>query len=76
MVEVDPHIPFPEEQVPFFVHHDPDAKRARKRGLQLLGLLDLDDPVATLTLPEEVRSIVGDELRRGAFLLSQLQATS
>ena len=63
----------PEKEPAPLLNHDLDSEVGGQSGDQLLGLLHLNESVATLPLAGLVRSQVGDEMRHRIAFLAQLQ---
>lgn len=69
---MDPHA-FEGEETPSFRHHDSDAENSGKSLSQLGRLVDLDQAIATLLGAGGIGALVGDQVGRGIWFLSQLQ---
>jgi hypothetical protein len=71
-VEVDPHA-FEGEEAAGFLDDDGDAEDGRERVPQTGRVGHLDEAVAALLVPGEVRSLVGDQVGGRVGFLTELQ---
>lgn len=70
-IEVDPHS-FVDKQAAGLGDDDGHAEDGRERGAHLTRVGHLDQAIAALLAPGQVRALVGDQ-RRGVRFLAQLQ---